>query len=137
LFADVGGTLVAHDASGKCDIFQSRLIFPLFHFRVRAQRGVNLFRQREKLDAAVHPLGVFSKHDLIDRHIFATGIRDLVTAEIERIARITFARPHVGVEIEHLTQPDDRRKINQPFPFQFRRQFFLRFGLRFARDRTE
>ena len=137
LFADVSATLLAHDASGERDVFQSRFVFPLLHFRVCAQRGVNRFWQRKKFHAAVHALGVFSEHDLIDRHIFAAWIRDLVAAEIERVAGITFTRPHVGVEIEHLTQPDDRRKINQSFVFQFRRQFFLRFRLRFARDGAE
>ena len=113
--------MLAHDAGGERDVFQSGLIFPLLHLRVCAQRGVNRFWQREKLDAAVHSLGVFPEHNLIDWHIFAAWIRDLVAAEIERIADVTFTRPHVGVEIEHLTQPDNGRKVNQPFVLQFRR----------------
>jgi hypothetical protein len=137
LFADVGATLHAHDASGQRDVFQSRLVFPLLHFRIRAKRRVDLFRQRKKFHAAVHAFGVFSKHDLINWNVFAARVRDLVATIIERIARITLTRPHVGVEIEHLTQADDRRKIYQPFSLQFRRQFFFGFGLRFARDRAE
>ena len=80
LFANVGATLLAHNASGKRDIFLSRLIFPLLHFRVCAQRGVNRFWQRKKFHAAVHALGVFSEDDSIDRYIFAARVCDLVTA---------------------------------------------------------
>jgi len=50
---------------------------------------------------------------------------------------VTFTRPHIDVEIEHLPQPDNGRKVNQAFVLQFRRQFFLRFTLRLARDRAE
>ena len=67
LFADVGATLLAHDASGERDVFQARFVFPRLHLRIGAERGVNRFRQREKLDAAVHAFGVFTEHDLIDR----------------------------------------------------------------------
>ena len=137
LFANVSATLLAHDASGERDVFKACFVFPFLHLRIRAQRGVNRFRQREKLNAAVHSLGVFPEHDLVDRHIFAARIRDFVAAKIERVAGITFTRPHVGVEVEHLAQPDDGRKVNQPLVLQFRRQFFLRFRLRFARDRAE
>ena len=41
-------------------------------------------------------------NDLIDLHIFAARVSDLVTAIIQRITGITFARPHVGVEVEQL-----------------------------------
>ena len=71
LFANVRATLHAHDASGERDVFQARLVFPLLHLRIRAERGVNRFRQREKLDAAVHAFGIFAEHDLIDRDVFA------------------------------------------------------------------
>jgi hypothetical protein len=74
---------------------------------------------------------------LINRDVFFTGIRDLIPAIIERVAGITFARPHVGVQVEHLAQPHDRRKVNQPFVFQFRRQFFLGLRLRLAGDGAE
>jgi hypothetical protein len=137
LFANVGATLFAHDARGKRDVFQVCLVFPFFHLRVRAQRCVNRFRQREKLDAAVHAFGIFTEHNLVDRDIFSARISDLAAAIIQRVAGVTFARPHVGVEVEHLSQPDNRRKVNEPFVFQLRRQFFFRFRLRFAGDRAE
>ena len=41
------------------------------------------------------------------------------------------------MEMEQLPQADDGRKVNQAFVLQFRRQFFLCFRLRFARDRSE
>ena len=118
-------------------MFSRPLSFHFFIFGLRTERGVNRFRQREKLDAAVHALGVFAEHDLIDRHIFAARVRDLVAAIVERVAGIAFARPHVGVEVEHLPQLDDRRKVDQPLVLEFRRQFFLRFVLRLAGDRAE
>jgi hypothetical protein len=76
-------------------------------------------------------------HDLIDRNIFSAGIRDLVSAEIERVAGITFARPHVGVEVEHLAQPDNGREVDQPLVLKLWTQFLLGFTLRFARDCAE
>ena len=137
LLANVSTTLPAHDAGGERDIFQASLVFPLLHLRVRAQRGVNWLGKRKELDPAVHAFGIFAKHHLIDRDVFAAGIGDLISAIIERVAGITFARPHVGVQVEHLAQPDDGRKVNQPFVFQFRRQFFLGLRLRLAGDGAE
>ena len=121
LFANVRATLLAHDPGGESDVFKACLVFPLLHLRIGAQRGVNRFRQWEKFNAAVHAFGIFSEHDLIDRNILAAGIRDLCATIIQRVTRITFARPHVGMEVEQLSQPHDGRKVGQPFVFQFRR----------------
>ena len=107
MLANVGTTLLAHDPSGERDILES-LVNPLLHFRIGAERGVNRFRQREKFDAAVHPFGIFAEHNLIDRHILAARVGDFVAAEVKRIAGITFTRAHVGMEIEQLTQPNNR-----------------------------
>ena len=137
LLANVSTTLPAHDPGGERDVFQSSLVFPLLHLRVRAQSGVNWLGKRKELDSAVHAFGIFAKHNLIDRDVFAAGIRDLIPAIIERVAGITFTGPHVGVQIEHLAQPDDGGKVNQPFVFQFGRQFFLGFRLWLAGDGAE
>src|SRR5581483_5254045 len=53
------------------------------------------------------------------------------------IAGITFARPHVGMEMEQLSQSDDRRKIIQSFAFKVRAQFFLCFVLWLTGDGSE
>ncbi len=58
-------------------------------------------------------------------------------AIIQRVAGITLTRPHVGVQVEHLPQPHDRREIDQPFALEFRDQFFLGFVLWLAGDRAE
>src|SRR5204863_9163242 len=111
LVANAGATRLPHDASRERDVFAA-LVDPLLHLRIRAERRVTRLRQREKLDAAMRAFGVFAKRDLIDRDAFAARIRDLVSAELERVAEIAFARPHVGMEIEHLAQPDNGRKVN-------------------------
>jgi hypothetical protein len=41
------------------------------------------------------------------------------------------------VEVEQLTQTNDRREIAQPFALEFRTQFLFRFVLRLAGDRAE
>src|SRR5581483_5316540 len=87
--------------------------------------------------AAIHSFGVFAKHHLVDRHIRAGRVCDFVTPIIERIAGITFARPHVGMEMEQLSQSDDRRKIIQSFAFKLRAQFFLCFVLWLTGDGSE
>src|SRR5205814_8130114 len=102
LLANVSTTLPAHDPGGERDVFQSSLVFPLLHLRVRAQGGVNWLGKRKELTPAVHAFGVFAKYHLIDRDVFATGIGDLVSPIIQRVAGITFARPHVGVNVEYL-----------------------------------
>ena len=73
LFANVRTALHAHDARGERDVVQA-LFLPRLHFRIGAQRGVNRFRQREELHAAVAAFGIFAEHDLIDLHIFADRI---------------------------------------------------------------
>src|SRR5205814_2874726 len=80
LFANVGATLLAHDASREGDIFQTGFVFPLLHLRIGAQRGINRFWQREKLHAAVHAFGIFAEHNLIDSDVLSAGIGDLTTA---------------------------------------------------------
>src|SRR5207249_10470813 len=106
---NIRASLHAHDACGERDILEA-LLLPLLHLRIRAQRGVNRLRQWEKLDAAVHALGIFTEHNLIDGHVRAARVRYLVTAIIQRFARITFARPHVRVEMEERPQAYDRRE---------------------------
>src|SRR4029453_477968 len=105
------------------------LVLPLLHLWIRAQGGVNRFRQREKLNAAVYALRIFTEHDLINRDIRAAWVCDLVTAIIQRIARLILTRPHVRVEVEQLSQPYDWREIAQCFSFEFRTQFLFRFVL--------
>src|SRR5439155_12892406 len=92
---------------------------------------------RKKLDTAVHAFGIFTEYDLIDWLIFATRVRDLITAIVQRIAGITFTRPHVCVEIEQLPQSYDGREIAQSFSIEFRTQFLFRFILWLAGDRAE
>ena len=129
--------MLAHDAGGESDIFQSGLLFPRLHLWIGAKRGINRLGQREKLDTTVHAFGIFAEHHLIDRDVRAAWISDLGAAIIQRVAGITFARPHVRMQVEHLTQLDDRRKVNQPLGLELRNQFFLGFSLRLARDGAE
>src|SRR5207253_10303433 len=133
-FTNISASLHAHDACGERDILKA-LLLPLFHLRISAQGGVNRFRQRKELNAAIHALGIFPEHDLIDRYIFPAWVRDLVPAIVQRVAGITFARPHVRVEMEELPQSYDRREIAQAFALEFRTQFLFGLVLRLAGDR--
>ena len=67
---------------------------------VLIERIKHLLRDGMKLNAAIHPFGIFAEN----RNIYIVTI-------VERVARIGFARPQVGVQIEELAQLHDRAEI--------------------------
>ena len=136
LLADACASLLADNASRQGDILKP-LRLPWFHLWICAKSVVDIFGQWEEFDAAVHAFGIFAEDNLVDRHISTTWIRDRVASVVERVADITLAWPHVGMQVEHLSQFDDWREVDESRVLQRWDEFFFRFVLWLAGDCAE
>jgi len=67
-------------------MFSNPAVFPLLSSSGSRTGRVNWLGKPERTRPAVHAFGIFAKHHLINRDVFAAGIRDLYSPIIERVA---------------------------------------------------
>ncbi len=128
---DTMASLAREYSGGDCYVF-TRCRFKFGHLWVGLESRADFIGWICPFYPSVETFGVLTKDNHID-----VGLNDIPVYPshiVERISFKTLARTDTEVQVEMLTEPDDRTVVNIPLILELRAEFFCGFVFGFGSD---